>query len=130
MLLTPDATQVEEFSLPNDTEPKTIFFLGSIDTILLAHISDETLVDDKINIHTRCAKLAQAGIKGWKNFVVEFNEKKHIVEMIVPDVGLRKVLSAEAMELIKPYTIALGNEIFKINYLPPDKLKNLNTPSM
>ena len=87
-------------------------------------------MDDKINIHTRCAKLAQAGVKGWKNFVVEFDENKHIVEIIVPDVGLRKVLSAEAMELIKPYTIALGNEIFKINYLPPDKLKNLNTPSM
>jgi hypothetical protein len=129
MLLTPDANQIREYSLPDDKEPKTIFLIGSIDAALIAQISDTTFTKKNIDVHTRCLLLTQFGLKGWKNFGDEFDESKYISDINVPGIGIRKALNADALELVKPYTIAIGNEIFRLNYLAPDKLKNLNTPS-
>jgi len=135
MLLTPDANQVREYSLPNDTDPKTVFLIGSIDAAHLAKIIDSTEGQDEVDIYTRCLQLAQFGLKGWSNLgneqgdAVVFDAAKHISSINVPEIGIRKALNTEALELLKPYLIVIGGQVYRQNTLSPEQIKNLSTPS-
>lgn len=137
MLITVDPNEVREYSFPEDTDPKTVFLLGTLDARLMEHINETTqettVVNGKEHVKVQPSKrfmeYVRFGIKGWRNLAnkagkVEFDAPKHIQTINVPEVGERRGLSDDALDTLKPYFTRLGTAIWQLNMLPPEEAKN------
>jgi hypothetical protein len=139
MLTAFDATEVDEFTFPNDTEPKTIFKIGVLDTVLRAHLNDMLTRyelsspngDDpagvNINLEGMRLQAVRFGLKGWDNFKDKHgNEIKFdTVSVAVKGVGNRDGLSPRALAAIRHEWIEpLGNAILNGNKFNKEEIKN------
>jgi len=130
-------TQIKEFSLEKDTDPKTIFRLGVIDPLVAARLIDanmevkrpEAAEESRTIFHTeeQLYLFALCGIKGWGNLKdAQGNEVPFEVE--------EKVLFGTKVFCVKPELLAqhltlnqiveIGTAAKKISTLGVDEIKN------
>ena len=138
-----DINEVVEYTLQDDTEPKTIFRLGVIPTVVLAFVKDQSRVvvmnitenDGQTKVRPNLGEMQVAyvryGLKGWSNFKdkdgndipFETEEVQHGGREIkvVSDGSINKLPDDALMEL--------SGVLQQMNSLNANEVKNLNSPS-
>lgn len=138
-----DISQTREFSFEDDTEPKTVFILGVLDSGLSSHLFDNAFgyrmnhsgpdekADVVVNKNRLDRQIVRFGLRGWRNLVnakgddEPFIERQHISSHIVPELGNRNGLTDRALDLIKPYIAELSAQIEEMNVLSDEEKKKL-----
>lgn len=124
---------VEEYSLKDDTEPKTIFTIGVLNAFVRAHIDDAHYsVDPVTNINdTRISDkyidFVRFGLRGWSNFKdasgkdIEFKTE----EKIINGLGKVQVVSDDCLNKLQlKELIELGFRIVTMNSVSEQDAKN------
>lgn len=119
MLITLDPTQVTEFTLSADEEPKTIFKIGTLDSAERAYVLN-LFSANKGDAFT-FLEIVKLGLRGWDNFGVEFEKE----EADIPRVGKRQVASKRSMDrLTFDYMVEIASEITRRNTISGQARKN------
>jgi hypothetical protein len=112
-----DLTETVNFSLPDDTEPKTIWKLGVMPSYLMARIS-------MVDINNRVDmiyKILQISLRGWDNFDVPFVTIKEKIFEKELDVIPLTTLERIPLNIIS----ILALKVMEINKLALAETKNL-----
>ena len=123
MLIAFDDKVTRDYTITSDTEPKTIFKLGTFDTFMRAKVEAglSKVQDNPDDMTFWLIQIVKFGLKGWDNLNVPFTSE----EMQIPGVGKRIVASDAAILSLKLEWInELATEIIKDNLLQGKELKN------
>jgi hypothetical protein len=134
-----DPTRTVDFSLPDDQdEPRTIFELGVLDEDLFNYITDfrrqfgvnRTNPNGQATVFQNDAQanalLVRFGVKGWRNYSNAQNRPVvvQLEDRIVPNVGVRKGLTDEAIMYLRGKIDILAREVEQLNLPTEESEKN------
>lgn len=123
MLIAFDDKVTRDYTITTDTDPKTIFKLGTFDTFVRAKVeAGLAKIQDSPEEQTFwIIQIVKFGLKGWENMNVPFTTE----EISIPGVGKRIVASDTSILSLKLEWInELATEIIKDNLLQGKELKN------
>ena len=122
MLIAFDDKVTRDYSVKTDTDPKTVFTLGTFDTFVRAKL-ESGLAKINSDIEEQAfwiIQIVKFGLKNW-NLPIPFATE----EIMIPGVGKRTVASDDTIcKLRLEWINELATEIMKDNFVQAQELKN------